>query len=88
MELRPTDLHIASYLARDFYDASYFSRHMISQVARELARVIRFLCHDGVTVLLIEQNLKLAAEVADRLATMVKGRIVYSASPATFSAEE
>jgi energy-coupling factor transporter ATP-binding protein EcfA2 len=43
---------------------------MISQVARELARVIRFLCHDGVTVLLIEQNLKLAAEVADRLATM------------------
>ena len=43
---------------------------MISQVARELARVIRFLFHDGVTVLLIEQNLKLAAEVADRLATM------------------
>ena len=55
---------------------------------RELARVIRFLCHEGVTVLLIEQNLKLAAQVADRLATMVKGRIVYSATPATFSAEE
>ena len=61
---------------------------MISQIVRELARVIRFLCHDGVTVLLIEQNLKLAAEVADRLATMVKGRIVYSATPATFRAEE
>jgi ABC-type branched-subunit amino acid transport system ATPase component len=58
------------------------------QIVRELARVIRFLFHDGVTVLLIEQNLKLAAEVADRLATMVKARIVYSATPATFSAEE
>jgi ABC-type branched-subunit amino acid transport system ATPase component len=54
---------------------------MISQIVRELARVIRFLCHDGVTVLLIEQNPKLAAEVADRLATMVKGRIVDSATP-------
>jgi ABC-type dipeptide/oligopeptide/nickel transport system ATPase component len=30
--------------------------------------------------LLIEQNPKLAAEVADRLATMVKGRIVDSAT--------
>jgi len=64
------------------------SQGLAPLVVRELARVIRLLCQDGVTVLLIEQNLRLAAVVADRLAIMVKGRIVYSASPATFSAEE
>jgi branched-chain amino acid transport system ATP-binding protein len=57
-------------------------------VVRELARVIRLLCQDGVTILLIEQNMKLAEEVADRLAIMVKGRIVYSATPGVFRAEE
>jgi branched-chain amino acid transport system ATP-binding protein len=64
------------------------SQGLAPLVVRELAEVIRLLCRDGVTILLIEQNLKLAAEVADRLAVMVKGRIVYSASPATFSGEE
>ena len=64
------------------------SQGLAPLVVRELARVIRLLCEDGVTVLLIEQNLKLAEEIADRLAIMVKGRIVYSATPATFRAEE
>jgi branched-chain amino acid transport system ATP-binding protein len=64
------------------------SQGLAPLVVRELGRVTRLLCQDGVTILLIEQNLKLAAEVADRLAVMVKGRVVYSASPAAFSAEE
>jgi branched-chain amino acid transport system ATP-binding protein len=64
------------------------SQGLAPLVVRELARVIRLLCQDGVTILLIEQNMKLAEEVADRLAIMVKGRIVYSAAPATFRAEE
>src|SRR5207248_983349 len=42
------------------------SQGLAPLVVRELAQVIRLLCHDGVTILLIEQNLKLAAEVADR----------------------
>jgi branched-chain amino acid transport system ATP-binding protein len=57
-------------------------------VVRELARVVRGLCESGMTILLIEQNMKFAEEVADRLAVMVKGRIVYSASPAAFRADE
>src|SRR5262249_48394333 len=64
------------------------SQGLAPLVVRELARVIRLLCQDGVTILLIEQNLKLAVEVADRLAIMVRGRIVYGANPATFRAEE
>ena len=63
------------------------SQGLAPLVVRELARVIRLLCDDGVTILLIEQNLKLAEQVADRLAIMVKGRIVYDATPAAFRAE-
>jgi len=64
------------------------SQGLAPLVVRELARVIRLLCQDGVTILLIEQNMKLAEEVADRLAIMVKGQIVYSATPVVFRAEE
>jgi branched-chain amino acid transport system ATP-binding protein len=64
------------------------SQGLAPLVVRELGRVVRGLCKSGVTILLIEQNLKLAEEVADRLAIMVKGRIVYSASPAAFRAHE
>jgi branched-chain amino acid transport system ATP-binding protein len=64
------------------------SQGLAPLVVRELARVVRGLCESGVTILLIEQNMKLAEEVADRLAIMVKGRIVYGASPAAFRANE
>jgi branched-chain amino acid transport system ATP-binding protein len=64
------------------------SQGLAPLVVRELARVIRLLCADGVTILLIEQNLRLAQEVAGRLAIMVKGRIVYSATPDVFRDEE
>ena len=64
------------------------SQGLAPLVVRELARVIRLLCQGGVTILLIEQNMKLAEAVADRLAIMVKGRIVYSATPAAFRAKE
>src|SRR3954447_3953556 len=63
------------------------SQGLAPLVVRELARVIRQLRGGGVTILLIEQNMKLAEEIADRLAIMVKGRIVYSATPAIFHAE-
>jgi branched-chain amino acid transport system ATP-binding protein len=49
--------------------------------------VIQRLRQEGVTVLLVEQNLKLAERVADRLYVMVKGRIAYEAPPAQFHAE-
>jgi branched-chain amino acid transport system ATP-binding protein len=55
---------------------------------RELSRIIRLLRGAGVTILLIEQNLKLAEVVADQLHIMAKGRIVYSADPQRFRREE
>jgi len=64
------------------------SQGLAPLVVRELARVIRLLRDEGVTLLLVEQNMKLAEAVADELHIMVKGRMVYRASPATFRAEE
>jgi branched-chain amino acid transport system ATP-binding protein len=64
------------------------SQGLAPLVVRELARIIRLLREAGVTILLIEQNMKLAEAVADELHIMVKGRMVYSADPQRFRAEE
>src|SRR5438477_1759889 len=64
------------------------SQGLAPLVVRELARVIRLLRDAGVTILLIEQNMKLAEAVADELHIMAKGRIVYSADPQRFRTEE
>jgi branched-chain amino acid transport system ATP-binding protein len=64
------------------------SQGLAPLVVRELARVIKLLCEQGVTILLVEQNMKLAEAVADELHVMVKGRVVYAASPERFRAEE
>jgi len=64
------------------------SQGLAPLVVRELARVIRHLREEGVTILLIEQNMKLAEAIADELHIMVKGRIVYSAERDRFRNEE
>jgi branched-chain amino acid transport system ATP-binding protein len=64
------------------------SQGLAPLIVRELARVVHLLRETGVTILLIEQNMKLAEVVADELHIMVKGRMVYSADPQRFRAEE
>ncbi|HXT80976.1 MAG TPA: ABC transporter ATP-binding protein [Acetobacteraceae bacterium] len=64
------------------------SQGLAPLVVRELAGVIKRLCAEGVTILLVEQNMKLAEAVATELHVMVKGRMVYGASPERFRAEE
>jgi len=64
------------------------SQGLAPLVVRELAHVIRLLRAAGVSILLIEQNMRLAEAVADELHIMVKGRIVYTADPERFRAEE
>ncbi len=64
------------------------SQGLAPLVVRELAEVIRRLPSQGVTILLIEQNMRLAEAVADEIHIMVKGRVVYAASPKQFRAEE
>jgi branched-chain amino acid transport system ATP-binding protein len=64
------------------------SQGLAPLVVRELADILRRLRNDGVTILLIEQNVKLAEELADNINIMVKGRVVYTADPAQFRREE
>ena len=63
------------------------SQGLAPLVVRELARVIRQLRDEGVTLLLVEQNLKFAEAVADHVCVLVKGRTVYQAALAAFQAE-
>ncbi|MGE0699212.1 MAG: ABC transporter ATP-binding protein [Hyphomicrobiaceae bacterium] len=64
------------------------SQGLAPLVVRELARIIKLLRDAGVTILLVEQNMRLAEAVADELHIMTKGRIVFSADPQRFRAEE
>jgi branched-chain amino acid transport system ATP-binding protein len=54
-------------------------------VIADLGRVIAQLKQDGLSVLLVEQNLTFALELAEHVYVMSKGRIVYDASPAEVS---
>jgi branched-chain amino acid transport system ATP-binding protein len=64
------------------------SQGLAPLVVRELAGIIGKLRDENVTILLVEQNMKLAEAVADELHVMVKGRMVYAATPERFRAEE
>jgi branched-chain amino acid transport system ATP-binding protein len=55
------------------------SQGLAPLIIKELAQVIDQLSKENVTVLLVEQNLRLAEMLSDRISIMVKGRIVYNA---------
>ena len=63
------------------------SQGLAPLVVEELTRLIAQLRDEGVSLLLVEQNLKLAEAVADMVYVMVKGRMVYDAPLARFRAE-
>ena len=62
------------------------SQGLAPLVVEELTRTIARLRDEGVSLLLVEQNLKLAETVADVVYVMVKGRMVYDAPLAHFRA--
>jgi branched-chain amino acid transport system ATP-binding protein len=51
-------------------------------LVREVGRVIESLKAQGLSILLVEQNLPLALSLADRVHVRSRGRIVYSSTPA------
>ncbi|MGI8720737.1 MAG: ABC transporter ATP-binding protein [Geodermatophilaceae bacterium] len=57
-------------------------------IVDQIGRVIGTLKDEGVTVLLVEQDLHLAFGVADEVAVMVKGQIAHRCSTADFRADE
>jgi branched-chain amino acid transport system ATP-binding protein len=57
-------------------------------MVREVGRVIGELKRAGLSILLVEQNLPMAAAVADRVLVLSRGEIVYSGPPAALLANE
>ena len=57
-------------------------------LVREVGRVIGALRADGLSILLVEQNLPLALSVADRVHILSRGQIVHSSTPAELTANE
>jgi len=57
-------------------------------LVREVGRVIAELKRAGLSILLVEQNLPMAASVADRVHVLNRGQIVYSGRPAALLADE
>ena len=63
------------------------SQGLAPLVVEELTRLIARLRDEGVSLLLVEQNFKLAEAVADVVYVMVKGKMVYHAPLERFRAE-
>jgi branched-chain amino acid transport system ATP-binding protein len=57
-------------------------------LVRELGRVIRQLKEEGLSMLLVEQNLPFALQLADYVYVMSKGRIVYESPPHALAQNE
>jgi branched-chain amino acid transport system ATP-binding protein len=57
-------------------------------LVREVGRVIGELKREGLSILLVEQNLPMAASVADRVHVLNRGEIVYSGAPTALLANE
>jgi branched-chain amino acid transport system ATP-binding protein len=57
-------------------------------LVREVGRVIAELKRNGLTILLVEQNLALALSVADRVHVLSRGQIVHTGTPAELMAND
>jgi branched-chain amino acid transport system ATP-binding protein len=57
-------------------------------LVREVGRAIGELKREGLSILLVEQNLPLALAVADRIHILSRGQIVHTATPAELAADD
>ncbi|MFQ5399259.1 MAG: ABC transporter ATP-binding protein [Anaerolineae bacterium] len=57
-------------------------------IVAEIGRIISRLREEGLSILVVEQNLALALGIADRVYVMNKGRIVFEGTPADLQAQE
>ncbi len=57
-------------------------------VVAEIGRIIKQLRARGLSILLVEQNLSLALDLAGRVYVMSKGRIVFAGTPSDLRAQE
>ncbi len=64
------------------------SQGLAPLIVREVFRIVASMREQGMSVLLVEQNVRAAVEIADRAYVLDEGRIVYEGSAAAFGADE
>ena len=64
------------------------SQGLAPLIVQELFRVIAAMRAEGISVLLVEQNVRVAVEIADRAYVLDDGRIVYEGPAAEFARDE
>jgi branched-chain amino acid transport system ATP-binding protein len=64
------------------------SEGLAPMIVREIGRMLVLLKSEGLSILLVEQNVRLALRVADRVYVMNKGQIVYHGSPHELEGDE
>jgi len=64
------------------------SEGLAPMLVRQVAQTIRRLRTEGMAILLVEQNLRLALELADTVYIMTKGRVVYEGLPDQLATDE
>jgi branched-chain amino acid transport system ATP-binding protein len=64
------------------------SEGLAPQIVAEVGRIIAGLKSQGLSIVLVEQNIKLTLELADDVALINTGSVVFSGSPAQLAADE
>ncbi len=64
------------------------SEGLAPQIVAEVGRVIQTLRNEGLSIVLVEQNFRLALELADRVAILNTGRVVFDGTPAALQADQ
>jgi branched-chain amino acid transport system ATP-binding protein len=64
------------------------SQGLAPLIVRDVFRTVREMRGEGITILLVEQNVRAAVEIAERAFVMDDGRIVWSGPAAEFAADE
>jgi branched-chain amino acid transport system ATP-binding protein len=64
------------------------SQGLAPLIVEDVFRIVAAARREGVSVLLVEQNVRAAVEIADRAYVLDDGRIVYEGDARTFGADE
>ena len=64
------------------------SQGLAPLIVQEVFRVVTAARQEGISILLVEQNVRAAVEIADRAYVLDDGRVVYSGAAAEFAKDE
>jgi branched-chain amino acid transport system ATP-binding protein len=64
------------------------SQGLAPLIVQEVLKVVTSARQEGISILLVEQNVRAATEIADRAYVLDDGRVVFSGSAAEFAEDE